>query len=50
MQDVRKEESEVHADSTINFEFEKEMLDKDKLRELFLEEIEYYKNYRKEGK
>jgi hypothetical protein len=38
------------AEATIDFAFEKEMLDKDMLRELFVEEIEYYKNCRKESK
>ena len=44
--EVRKKESEVTAKTKIDFAFEKEMLDKDKLRELFIEEIEYYKNLR----
>lgn len=44
--DVRKEELEKSAEELIDFEFEKEMLDKDRLRELFLEEIEYYKGIR----
>ncbi len=44
--DVRKKELEKTAEESIDFEFEKEMLDKDRLRELFMEEIEYYKGIR----
>lgn len=40
---VRKEEKESVATEVICFDFEKEMLDKDRLRELFLEEIDYFK-------
>jgi mitogen-activated protein kinase 1/3 len=40
---IRKAEKEVTADHEINIEFEKENLDKKKLRSLFLEEIAYYK-------
>jgi len=40
---VRKEEKEAVATEVICFDFEKEMLDKDRLRELFLEEIDYFK-------
>ena len=41
--EVRKDESEITADSPIAFDFEKEMLDRERLRELFLEEIDYFK-------
>jgi len=34
------------AEEAIDFEFEKEMLDKARLRELFIEEIVYYKGVR----
>jgi mitogen-activated protein kinase 1/3 len=44
--EVRKKEFEKSAEETIDFEFEKEMLDKDRLRELFLEEIVYFKKLR----
>lgn len=40
---VRKTEKEVTADRDIQIEFEKETLDKKKLRMLFLEEIKSYK-------
>lgn len=40
---IRKLEKEVTADRQIDIEFEKETLDKKKLRALFLEEIAYYK-------
>lgn len=40
---IRKSEKEVSADIKIEVEFEKEVLDKKKLRQLFLEEIQYYK-------
>lgn len=46
MADVRKKESERVAETQIDFAFEKEMLDKDRLRELFVEEIQYYKKLR----
>lgn len=41
---IRKEEKEVMAEEPITFDFEKEMLDRDRLRELFLEEIDYFKS------
>jgi serine/threonine protein kinase len=41
---IRKPEAELTAEETIKFDFEKEMLDKDRLRELFLEEIDYFKS------
>jgi hypothetical protein len=34
------------SEAIIDFAFEKEMLDKDKLRELFAEEIEHFKKLR----
>jgi mitogen-activated protein kinase 1/3 len=40
---IRKPEKEVTAEHEINIEFEKDNLDKKKLRALFLEEIAYYK-------
>jgi mitogen-activated protein kinase 1/3 len=40
---VRKTEKEVMAEKDIQIEFEKESLDKKKLRLLFLEEIKSYK-------
>jgi len=47
--DVRKPEMEKFAEETIDFEFEKEMLDRDRLRELFVEEILYFKKIREES-
>jgi mitogen-activated protein kinase 1/3 len=47
--DVRKNECEKSAEETIDFAFEKEMLDRDKLRELFMEEINHYKKVREES-
>ena len=44
---VRKEEKELGATEKIKFDFEKEMLDKDRLRALILEEIDYFKNLNK---
>lgn len=44
--DVRKKEVETSAEEAIDFDFEKEMLDKDRLRELFIEEIVYFKGVR----
>jgi len=41
---IRKAEAELSAEATITFDFEHEMLDKDRLRELFLEEIDYFKS------
>lgn len=46
LEDVRKKEVETVAEEAIDFEFEKEMLDKARLRELFIEEIVYYKGVR----
>lgn len=40
---VRKPEKEVFADKEIEIEFEKENLDRKKLRQLFIEEIQYFK-------
>ena len=40
---VRKIEKEVNAAEEIHIEFEKEHLDKKRLRQLFIEEIEYFK-------
>ena len=41
---VRKTEKEVNSDKEIQIEFEKEHLDKKKLRQLFLEEISLFKS------
>ena len=41
---IRKLDKEVTADRQIDIEFEKETLDKKKLRALFLEEMAYYKD------
>ena len=41
---VKKSEKEIMAAKEIQIEFEKENLDKKKLRSLFLEEIQYFKN------
>lgn len=43
---VRKTEKEISADHEIQIEFEKEHLDRKKLRQLFLEEIDFYKTKR----
>ena len=43
---VRKPEKEVASTTAIEIEFEREHLDKRKLRQLFLEEIEYFKEKR----
>ena len=48
-EDIRKQENELSAENQICFDFEKESLDKDKLRELFLEEIDYFKSQRESG-
>lgn len=45
---VRKPEKELVAVEKIKFDFEKEMLDKDKLRQLILEEVDYFKELRGE--
>lgn len=47
--DVRKPEIEKVSEEQIDFEFEKEMLDRDRLRELFVEEILYFKKIREES-
>lgn len=47
--DVRKKECENSADETLDFAFEKETLDRDKLRDLFMEEINHYKKNREES-
>jgi mitogen-activated protein kinase 1/3 len=44
---VRKQEKEVNSGKEIQIEFEKDHLDKKKLRSLFLEEIEYFKERKK---
>ena len=44
---VRKLEKEVSSDKEIEIEFEKEHLDKKKLRSLFLEEIAFFKEKKK---
>ncbi len=46
---VRKTEKEVNSDIEINIEFEKDNLDRKKLRQLFLEEIMFFKAKRLEG-
>ena len=43
---VRKTEKELKSDTQITIEFEKENLDKKKLRQLFIEEINFFKNKR----
>jgi mitogen-activated protein kinase 1/3 len=43
---VRKGEKEVPSDSDIQIEFEKEHLDKKKLRQLFVQEINHFKTRR----
>ena len=40
---VRKPEKEVSSDKEIQIEFEKDHLDKKRLRALFIEEITYFK-------
>jgi hypothetical protein len=40
---VRKTEKEINAEKEIQIEFEKEHLDKKRLRQLFLEEIKHFK-------
>jgi hypothetical protein len=40
---IRKMEKEVGATSEVTIEFEKDNLDKKRLRELFLEEIKWFK-------
>lgn len=49
MADVRKPDLEKVSDEQIDFAFEKEMLDRDRLRQLFIEEIDYYKKLREQG-
>jgi len=46
---VRKTEKEQVAAKGFVFEFEKETLDKVKLRQLFIEQILYYKEQREAG-
>lgn len=46
---VRKPEKEVNSEVQIQIEFEKEHLDRKKLRQLFLEEINYFKAKRQEA-
>ena len=41
---VRKSEKEVKAENSIKFDWEKEHLDRAKLREYFIEEIMFFKN------
>ncbi len=41
-EDIRKEEKVLKSAEIIEFDFEKEHLDKKKLRQLFLEEINYF--------
>jgi mitogen-activated protein kinase len=41
---IRKAEKEMISPETIKFDWEKEHLDKKKLREHFVEEIMYFKN------
>jgi mitogen-activated protein kinase 1/3 len=48
LKDVRKKDLEKSAEEKISFAFEKEMLDRDRLRELFMEEIEYFKKLRED--
>lgn len=47
---VRKSEKEVNSEKEIQIEFEKDNLDKKKLRSLFMEEIEYFKEKKKNEK
>ena len=49
LEKVRKKEKEKLAPEKIQFDFEKEHLNKKKLRELFLEEISYYKELHKKS-
>ena len=49
LEKVRKKEKEMLAPEKIQFDFEKEHLNKKKLRELFLEEISYYKELHKKS-
>jgi len=46
---VKKVEKEVNSEVQIQIEFEKEHLDRKKLRELFLEEIMHFKVKREAG-
>ena len=43
---LRRADKEMTASESIQFDWEKEHLDKDKLRQHFLEEIMYFKNVR----
>jgi mitogen-activated protein kinase 1/3 len=47
---VKKAEKEVRSEKEINIEFEKDHLDKKKLRSLFLEEMAFFKNKRETEK
>lgn len=47
---IRKTEKEVASDKEIEIEFEKDTLDRKKLRALFLEEIEYFKEKKRHEK
>lgn len=46
---IRKPHKEMSAEKSINIEFDQsnEVLDRKKLRELFLEEIQHFKNRKK---
>lgn len=46
---IRKEQKEMKSNVKINIEFDqsKETLDRDRLRQLFLEEIEWFKQHKK---
>ena len=46
---VRKPEKEITAETEIQIEFEKESLDKKKLRQLFLEEMKQFKLRKQAG-
>lgn len=46
---IKKAEKEVSADHEVQIEFEKEHLDRKKLRQLFLEEVEYHKTKKAAG-
>ena len=47
---VRKNEKELKSDNQISIEFEKDTLDKKKLRQLFIEEINFFKTKRQQAK
>lgn len=46
---VRKSEKEMLASEAVKFDWEKESLDKKKLREYFVEEIRYFKEKRSQS-